>query len=60
MPDNISSARIEPLGSSAEKEAEYAQPRAQRPKIRVPAAVQAAAPLIDVEAEEEHQLDEQA
>jgi hypothetical protein len=60
MPDNISSARIEPLGSSAEKEAEYAPPRSKRAKIRVPAAVTAAAPLIEVEAEEEHQLDEQA
>jgi hypothetical protein len=60
MPDNISSARIEPLGSSAEKEAEYVPPRAPRAKVRVPAAVQAAAPLMEVEAEEEHQLDEQA
>ena len=60
MPDNISSARIEPLGSSAEKESEYAPPRGKRAKIRVPAAVAAAAPLIELESEEKHQLDEQA
>jgi hypothetical protein len=60
MPDNISSARIEPLGASAEKEAEYATPRSKRSKIRVPAAVTAAAPLIELESEEKHQLDEQA
>ena len=60
MPNNISSARIEPLASSTEKEAEYATPRSKRSKIRVPAAVTAAAPLIEQESEEAHQLDEQA
>jgi hypothetical protein len=60
MPDNISSTRIDPLGSGAEKEAEYVPARAKRAKIRVPAAVAAAAPLIEAEVDEAHQLDEQA
>lgn len=62
MPDNISSTRIEPLGSGvgtgAEKEAEFARGKERR-KVGA-AEKKAASPLVELESEEEHQLDEQA
>jgi hypothetical protein len=62
MPDNISSTRIEPLGSGVregvEKEGEYA-PAKERRKVKVEGA-EMAAPVVEVEGEEKHQLDERA
>jgi hypothetical protein len=64
MPENISSTRIEPLGSGVregvDKEGDYA-PAKERRKVKVEEAeVEVAAPVVEVEGEEKHQLDERA
>jgi hypothetical protein len=58
MPENINTARIEPLASSAERDAEYA-PRAKKAKLKV-AVERTATPAVEGELEEGHQLDERA
>jgi hypothetical protein len=58
MPDNISSARIEPLGSSAEKETEYPRPKERRKANAVKEKPKP--PIVEAGNEEEHRLDEQA
>ncbi|MGA2420783.1 MAG: hypothetical protein ABSG69_11915 [Candidatus Acidiferrum sp.] len=61
MPENISSTRIEPLGSGVREgvdKEEYA-PTKERRKLKAEAP-QAAAPVVEVEGEEKHQLDERA
>lgn len=64
MPNEISTTRIEPLGTSADKDAEYRAPRKREP-TRVSEA-KAVAPAADVaelaegEREDQHQLDERA
>jgi hypothetical protein len=62
MPDNLTPTRIEPLSSgvngSAEQEAEYPRPNERRKAAAV--KKKPAAPLVEIENEVEHQLDEQA
>jgi hypothetical protein len=62
MPDNLTPTRIEPLSSgvngSAEKEGEYPRPKERRKASAV--EKKPAAPLVEIENEVEHQLDEQA
>jgi hypothetical protein len=62
MPENISSTRIEPLGSGVregvDKDADYALGRERR-KVKVE-EVEVAAPVVEVDGEEKHQLDERA
>lgn len=62
MPDNMSSTRIEPLGSGVregvEKDGDYA-PAKERKKLKVEGP-KATSPVVEVEGEEKHQLDERA